>query len=138
MLNRITGIVFALAGLLLLFWMIPHHTETTDFGWLKPATLPNLLSMAMVILGVLHSIFPTGKAELDRPLTLRVMRMLTLCLTALFLMKYFGFIFVAPALALVVMIMIGERRPLWLVTGIILAPAFLWAIVVYVLKRSLP
>ncbi len=138
MLNRISGIVFAFAGLLLIFWIIPHHTETTDFGWLKPATLPNILSIVMVILGLVHFCFPTGKADLDGPLTLHVILMLILCLTALFLMKYIGFIYVAPVLALVVMGLIGERRPIWLVTGVILAPVSLWAVVVFVLKRSLP
>jgi putative tricarboxylic transport membrane protein len=133
-----SGLVIALAGMLLLFWIIPNHTETVDFGWLRPATLPSIMSIIMVITGLLHFIIPTGKAELDGALTLRFTLIFVLCLGALFLMRHIGFIYVAPALALIVMLMIGERRPLWLFTGIILAPVSLWAVVVFVLKRSLP
>lgn len=138
MLNRMSGLFFALVGVLLLAWLTPNHTEITDFGWLKPATLPNILSVIMIIGGLLQTFLPTGKAELDGALTLRAAIFLALCLAALLLMKYLGFLIVAPTLAFVVMMIIGERRPLWMFIGILLVPTSLWAIVVHVLERSLP
>ncbi len=136
--NRMSGLFFALVGVLLLAWLTPHYTETTDFGWLKPATLPNILSVIMIIGGLIQTFLPTGRTELDGALTLRTAGLLALCLIALLLMKYLGFIIVAPTLAFVVMMIIGERRPLWMFIGILLVPTSLWAIVVLVLERSLP
>lgn len=138
MLNRLSGLVIATVGVLLLALIIPNYTETTDFGWLRPSTLPNVMASVMVILGILHFVLPTGKAELDGALTLRVVMLFVLCLVALLLMKHFGFILVSPILALIVMGVIGERRPLWLLSGIIIIPLSLWAIIVLVLERSLP
>jgi len=138
MLNRMSGLFFALSGALLILWLTPNYTETSDFGWLKPATLPNILSVIMILAGLLQTFAPTGKAELDWPLTLRFSLIFALCLLALLLMKYFSFILVAPTLALVITLLIGERRPLWMFVGIILMPTTLWALVVFVLERSLP
>lgn len=138
MLNRLSGLFIALFGVLLLIWVIPNHTETADYGWLRPATLPNIMSICMIILGLFHFVFPTGKAELDGALTLRFLLIFLLCLVALLLIKYIGFVFVAPGLAMIVMFLIGERRPKWLLTGIIIIPVSLWAIVVFVLERPLP
>jgi putative tricarboxylic transport membrane protein len=53
-------------------------------------------------------------------------------------MSRFGFVYVAPGLALVVMLFIGERRPVWLLSGIIAAPALIWLIVEQLLERPLP
>jgi putative tricarboxylic transport membrane protein len=136
--NRLSGLFFTLTGILLLIWFIPHHTETADFGWLKPATLPKILATLMVLTGLLQTVYPTGKTELNGPLILRFTLIFALCLSALLLMKYIGFIFVAPILACVVMFLIGERRPLWLFIGILLSPVSLWAVVTLLLERPLP
>jgi len=50
----------------------------------------------------------------------------------------FGFVYVGPALALAIMLMIGERRPIWLVAGFVAMPALIWFLVVQVLGRALP
>jgi putative tricarboxylic transport membrane protein len=138
MLNRISGLLIAIAGAILYFWIIPDQTESSNFGWLKPSTLPDILSIIMVFLGLLHFCFPTGKAEMDGKILLRLIFIFVLCVASVFLMNFVGFIYIAPILVLIIMILIGERRPLWLFSSIILVPASLWIIVVFVLERSLP
>ena len=138
MLNRISGLMIALAGAILFLWIIPNQVETMSFGWLKPSTFPNILSIIMIALGLLHFCFPAGTAVLERRLLLRLLFIFALCLVAVFLMNFVGFIFVAPVLVLIIMILIGERRPLWLLISVVLVPVSLWVIIAQVLEKSLP
>ena len=52
-------------------------------------------------------------------------------------MASFGFVLVAPVLAFAIMVLIGERRPGWLVTGALVMPAMIWVFVVQILGRPL-
>ncbi len=70
-LNRISGLVVAVFGVILLFWIIPLHTETVDYGWLRPATLPIITAVIVLISSIVHFVFPSGRAEFDVPLALR-------------------------------------------------------------------
>lgn len=133
-----SGLVVAVAGAILFFWVIPNHTEPADSVWLKPATLPNITSIIIIIAGAIHFIFPTGKAEFGVAFSLRVGLFFVISSMGLYLMSLIGFILAAPLLVLVIMIIIGERRPLWLVAGIILLPASIWFCVDFLLNRPLP
>ena len=137
-LNRISGIVVALFGIILLFWLIPRHTEAVDFGWLKPATLPNVTAVVVILASLVHVIFPTGKAELDVRLAIRAGLFLVISLAGLYLMHHVGFLIAAPLLVMILMLLIGERRPLWLSAGIVLVPLGIWISIELVLKRPLP
>jgi putative tricarboxylic transport membrane protein len=137
-LNRISGLVFAVFGVILLFWIIPRHTETVDYAWLRPATLPIITAVIVIIASIVHLIFPTGKAEFDVPLALRAGLFFVISLMGLFLMHFAGFLIGAPLLVMVLMLMIGERRPLWLIAGIVLIPLAMWSSIELLLNRPLP
>ena len=137
-LNRLSGLVVTLAGIILLFWIIPNHTETVAFGWLKPNTLPNIVTIVIIILGLFHFILPSGKAEFDIKLALRIGLFFMITMASLYFMSVVGFLIAAPIMVMIVMILIGERRPLWLVSGIVLGPAAIWAAVDLLLNRPLP
>ena len=137
-LNRLSGLVVTLAGIILLFWIIPNHTETVAFGWLKPNTLPNIITIVIIILGLFHFILPSGKAEFDIKLALRIGLFFMITMASLYFMSVVGFLIAAPIMVMIVMILIGERRPLWLVSGIVLGPAAIWATVDLLLNRPLP
>lgn len=137
-LNRISGAVVAVLGLILLFWIIPRHTEPVDYGWLRPTTLPNATAMVVLIASVIHVLFPTGKAEFDARLALRAGLFFVISTAGLYLMRHAGFLIAAPVLVLVLMLVIGERRPLWLFAGIVLVPLGIWSSIELLLKRSLP
>jgi len=59
-------------------------------------------------------------------------------LAGLFLMYHLGFLIAAPLLIMFLMLLIGERRPLWLFAGIVLIPLAMWSSVELLLKRPLP
>ena len=63
---------------------------------------------------------------------------LTVMALGLFAMSHFGFVIVAPFLALAIMLLFGERRPFWLALGCVGMPAIIWLLVVQILERSLP
>ncbi|MGD9286697.1 MAG: tripartite tricarboxylate transporter TctB family protein [Desulfobacterales bacterium] len=137
-LNRISGLVFAVLGLILLFWIIPQHTETVDFAWLRPATLPVITIVIVIISSIVHLIFPSGKAEFDLALALRASLFFVISLIGLGLMYFVGFLIAAPLLVMVLMLLIGERRPLWLIAGIVMIPLAMWSSIVLLLNRPLP
>ena len=136
--NRISGIVVTILGLILLFWIIPRHTETVDFAWLRPATLPIVTTIIIIISSIVHLIFPTGKTDFDLRLALRAGLFFVISVIGLVLMKHIGFIFAAPLLVMVLMLLVGERRPLWLISGIVLIPLAMWSSIVLLLNRPLP
>lgn len=137
-LNRLSGVVVAVFGIILLFWIIPRHTETVDYGWLRPATLPTITSVVVIISSIVHFVFPTGKAEFDVPLALRAGLFFAISLIGLYVMHLAGFLVAAPLLVLVLMLLVGERRPLWLFAGIVLIPLAMWSSIELLLGRPLP
>jgi putative tricarboxylic transport membrane protein len=137
-LNRLSGLFVAMFGLVVYFWVIPGHTEVDESGWLKPATLPNICMIIIIMAGIVHFVFPKGKAEFDLIFSRRVGLFFVLGILGLILMHLIGFILAAPVIVLVIMILVGERRPLWLVSGIILLPATLWFCIDFLLNRPLP
>jgi putative tricarboxylic transport membrane protein len=48
------------------------------------------------------------------------------------------FLIAAPLLVMVLMLLIGERRPLWLATGIVLVPLGIWSCIELLLNQPLP
>lgn len=136
--NRLSGLVTFIIGFILLLWIIPSQTEIADSGWLKPATLPKITSIFIIIAGLIHFIFPTGKAEFDVKVSLRVCLFFVISAIGLYLMGLIGFVIAAPILILVIMLMIKERRLFWLTAGIILLPATIWFCVDFLLNKPLP
>ncbi|MEJ2097719.1 MAG: tripartite tricarboxylate transporter TctB family protein [Deltaproteobacteria bacterium] len=137
-LNRLSGIVVAVLGALLLFWIIPRHTETVTYGWLRPTTLPNITAVTIIVSAIIHALFPAGKVEFDVRLALRAGMFFGISLLGIWLMHRVGFLISAPLLVTVIMLLIGERRPVWLVSGIVLVPVGIWCIIELLLKRPLP
>ena len=137
-LNRMSGIVVAVFGAILLLWIIPNHTETVDYGWLRPATLPIITAVIVLVSSIVHFIFPTGKAEFDVRPALRAALFFVISLLGLFLMHLVGFRIAAPLLVMVIMLLVGELRPIWLIAGIVLIPLAMWTSIELLLNRPLP
>lgn len=136
--NRLSGVFVAVFGLLLLFWIIPRHTESIHFGWLRPTTLPNITAIVMVITGLIHVLFPEGTAQFDVQPAMRAGIFFAISLAGLFIMHHLGFLITAPLLVVVLMLMVGERRPIWLFAGAVMLPLGIWSSVELLLKRPLP
>lgn len=136
--NRLSGLVVFLLGLAIFFILIPIETETVDYGWLRPATLPSIAAVVISFGGLFHLALPNGKVDLKLRTTLKALFFLSAAIASLWGMSRFGFIVTAPLMMLGIMLAIGERRLLWLFVGSALLPAFIWFCIEFLLKRPLP
>jgi putative tricarboxylic transport membrane protein len=136
--DRMSGAFFCLFGLAMYFIVIPVYVETAEGGSLSPKTLPNIISIIIAISGGFLVIKPTAQQMRD-PRKMAITGLYAALLAAgIYAMSWFGFEYVAPVLALAIMWMIGERRPLWLVSGVVIMPAAIWFAVTQLLGRGLP
>lgn len=137
-LNRISGLGAVFLGVLLMAWIIPGHTEAVEYGWLGPATLPDIAAAIIILAGGIHFIFPRGKAKLEFTSAWRAGLFLGLGIFSIWLMDKIGFLATAPFFMLVLMLAVGERRWKWLIIGSLGLPAVIWFCVDFLLKRPLP
>lgn len=136
--DRASGLFFVLFGLVLYLIIIPKFVEQVDGGWLHPDTIPSALAIVLTLCGALLMLRPTRHRPQPASEFVKAGIYFGLLLLGLFAMGRFGFVYVAPVIALVVMGLIGERRPGWLIGGVVILPAAIWVLVVQVLDRALP
>lgn len=135
--NRISGILVSLLGVVVLLFVIPNQTEIVDYGWLKPATLPSIAAIIIIVSGALHAVFPKGGVAFEPALALRALLIFSIGALGVWLMTV-SYLIAAPLLMLVLMWVIGERRWGWLFIGVVLLPVFIWFCIDYLLQRPLP
>lgn len=136
--DRVTGLAVLLLGLLLYFVVIPTYVASVSSGWVLPATIPNAVAVVLIVCGGLLMLKPTShRSQGKRELAFAGLYY-ALFAAGLVLMSYTGFVYAAPLLALAIMLLTGERRPVWLGLGTIVMPAMIWFLVAHVLQRALP
>ncbi len=136
--DRLTGFFFLVFGVLLIWIVIPWQIEPVDYGWLRPRTLPYGLAVILALCGLWLILRPdTSGAAATTPWARAALFGGILCV-GLFLISGFGFEWVAPWMALAIMWCSGERRPFWLLTGVVVVPLVIWLLVVGLLGRPLP
>ena len=136
--DRVSGAFFLLFGLAAYFLVIPAYVEQAEGGNIAPDTLPNAVAIVIAACGFLLVVRPTPQRLPDwRYFAVTGAYVLVLAV-AIYAMSWVGFIYVAPCLALAVMVMLGERRPLWLAFGAAGMPALIWVFVTIILDRALP
>jgi len=138
MTDRLSGAFFLVFGLAMFFFVIPEYVEDPQGGNLSPKTMPNIVAWVLAICGGLLVLRPTNHAAPDARFFLKTTAYVAILGCAIYAMSLVGFLYVAPVLALVLMLMIGERRPLWLGVGVVLMPAAIWFLVTQLLERALP
>lgn len=135
--DRIVGLTIATLGLLLLFVIFPITIEDIEGGSIQPNTLPNALAGLLVVCGLILALKPGQPSKREPQELVMVVLYLAVIAAGLFVMSRFGFVLVAPLLALAIMLLFGERRLLWLAFGSLGVPAVIWFLVVQVLGRAL-
>lgn len=138
MANRLLGLFFTVFGLALLLVVIPWQTEVIDYGWMRPQTLPNAMAVVIAVSGLMLALRPRGEVTFEWRRAARAGLYLGVVAAGVYGISLFGFEFVSPVLALGVMLLIGERRPLWLVLGVAAVPLAIWVAVPVLLDRPLP
>lgn len=138
MLNRLSGLAVAAFGLGIWLYLVPHHTESVDYGWMRPQTLPMICAVALIVLGAIQTLRPTGAVTFVPGRAARAAVVFAVAVAAVWAMGRFGFVVVGPLFAAALMLGVGERRPVWLVAGVAVVPAGIWFIVAETLNRTLP
>lgn len=136
--DRVSGAFFLLLGLAMYFYVIPNYVEHVDEGNIAPATLPNIISLVLAFCGAVLSLRPTDFQVRSPTLMAKTGLYIAVLVLGIYTMSLFGFEYVAPVLAFAIMWLIGERRPLWLVLGVIAMPTIIWFLVTQLLGRALP
>lgn len=137
-LDRISGALVAVFGLALLVFIVPGQVEEVSYGWVRPETVPNAVAVALVLLGLWKVFTPGAGNDFSPRRALRAFFYLGYAALAVWAMGRFGFAAVAPVMMLALMLLIGERRPLWLAIGTIAVPGLIWGAVAVLLDRTLP
>lgn len=135
--DRISGICLLILGIGLFFFIIPNQVEVIDYGVIVPNSLPNILSYVIIIMSVILIIKPSIKTFVDLILLAKVVFFVALVAIAAYFMQLFSFLIISPIFALSIMLLVGERRMLWLVLGTAILPPAIWAIVTLTLGRQL-
>ena len=136
--DRLSGAFFLLFGLAMYFLIIPTYVEFTDEGNIAPGTMPNWISIIITLCGAALIVKPTGHENQNIRSFLITGAYVAVLGAGIFAMSLFGFVYIGPVLALTIMLLIGERRPLWLVAGFVVMPAIIWFFVIHILGRVLP
>lgn len=137
-LNRLSGLFFFAFGLTLLIWLIPEHTETVDYGWMRPDTLPKACAWGLLGLGLIQTALPSGTIGPDGGEALWVAVLAALSALAVWAMGKVGFLIVAPVFAVLLVALIREKRWPWIAAAVAGAPALTWLVVSVLLNRPLP
>lgn len=137
-LNRLSGVCMLVFALAMIFAVIPAQTETVDYGRMAPATFPTVIAGILALFAAIHVAAPTGTAEVAAGDAARAALILALGGGALWLMGRWGYLLVAPALCALLMVILRERRPLWLAISVVGVPGVIWLIVDKLLGRALP
>lgn len=135
--NRVSAVFFFLFSLAMLFYLIPSQIESVDYGWMKPATLPTIISATLGIVALGQFFFPNGMTNIDLNKVIKTFFLFSIGVFATYMMSQLGFLYIAPILSLSLMLLIGERRVIWLFGGGILVPVGIWFIVIVLLDRAL-
>ena len=135
--DRASGLFFVFLGALLYFWIIPAQVESSEGSWLNPSSIPNITTLIISVCGVLLVIKPSGHRAQEADKYLIVGVYVCVLAVGLFAIEQVGFLYSAPGIALVVMVLMGERRPLWLFIGVAVIPIGIWYLVDQVLERSI-
>lgn len=137
--DRLSGAVVVLLALLLWLVIIPDQVDSASYGWMQPRTLPMIATAAMGLFGAALIVFAAPRpVESHRMPALRLGAVFAVVAIGVLGLGQFGFVIVAPLLAVALGVICGERRWPWLATAALVVPAVIWVIVSVLLSRPLP
>ena len=136
--DRLCGLFVVLFALMLFFHLIPTQVEAVSYGAIRPKTVPQILAATLALAGTALMLRPADGSDLRAVPWGRSALNVAILSAGLWLTARFGFVLVAPPLALVLMLLMGERRPLWLALGVAAMPLLIWFAVSVLLGRPLP
>jgi putative tricarboxylic transport membrane protein len=136
-LERAITAAIIFAGFTLFFLVMPGQVEEVDYGRIIPSTVPSIAIWIIIAVAAVQIVQSRHSIHLDIAVCLKAAAFLCFLVFAAYAMERFGFEFVAPVLALVVIFVIGERRWHWLLLGGVVIPVGVWVNVERLLDRVL-
>ena len=136
-LERIVTGAILVFSMTFLFLVMPQQVETVSYGRIIPATLPTILLWIIAIAAAVQLMTLKDDVGLNGRVVFRAALVLTLMAGSAWLMDLFAFEYIAPILALLLMLFIGEKRWYWLLLGGVAIPLGIWLLVEQVLNRAL-
>tara|TARA_R110000868_G_scaffold411456_1_gene704234 strand:- start:8553 stop:9002 length:450 start_codon:yes stop_codon:yes gene_type:complete len=143
----IGGIAFALAGILLIFVVIPLDTEDGMYFGLPPTFFPTLLSVGLTVIALALAAkawlrLRAGRALQPMPIQLWNLAMFaiaaTLVIAGVIVIDFFGIIAGGPLLIAALMLFLRERNPVRILLTSTLPVAAVYLLAIYVLHTPLP
>ena len=137
--DRIGGGIVVLFGGFLLLYAIPANVRMIDGVMPYPAMFPQIAAWMFIGLGLIQMLFV--KTEADFPSGIQFLAFLGvifLTLIAVLFVEQLGYLPVMTALMIAVVLLVQERRPLWIAVMIVGFPIGIWLLFEQVLQRQLP
>lgn len=137
--DRILGGAAVLFGGFLLLYAIPENVRMVEGAMPYPAMFPQIASWLFIGLGIVQFFFV--KSEVEFPSFKRFASFFVaigLTLIALLFVEQFGYLPVMIALLGSIIFLVRERRPLWMVVGVLGLPVGVWVLFEFILHRPLP
>ena len=138
-LDRVSGALVALGGLWLLTYGIDAHVKVTGFESPSPQLFPRIGAWVLLVFGVAQVALTRTETELPTGRVLGRYALVSVMLIGMvWIMEHFGFVIGAMAMLSALMLIVYERRPLWLVVTVVAVPLSIWLIFEVLLERPLP
>lgn len=141
------GVALALAGIVLIFIVIPLDTEEGTYFGLPPTFFPTLLSIGLTLIAAALATkawlrIRSGGALQEAPIRLRNLLMFgiaaVLVVSGAVIIDLFGMIAGGPLLIAAFMLFLGERNVIRVLATSTLPVAAVYLLATYVLRAPLP
>lgn len=137
--ERIAGGLAVLFGVFLLLVLTPWQVKSYGGGMSDPTLFPDIAATLLVLLGALQiAVPPPAEAPADRRELGRAAAVVALTGASLAVMHGLGYLPAGFLLMAGLLLLMRERRVLWLVAATLGLPLAIWALFVVVLERPLP
>lgn len=135
--SRISAAVIATVCALFLVFVLPGQVDPFGFGLIRSIHLPFAALVLMTISAVVMFFESDLELKIESEFMIKMIAVTGFSIIALGSLLFVNFEFSMPFFALVVMLLVGERRWYWLLSGFAV-PVLVWVLVEIVLGRPLP
>jgi len=141
-----TGAILCVLGLFTLFYLIPNQTEYSEDFTLQPSLYPTVAVCIITAMGALlfftrlfgGAQYASDKAGFRLGNLLHILFMAVVLALALYLFDQIGFIYTGIVLIAVLMLYIGEYKPVRLIGAAVGTPLVLYGVFEKLLEMPLP
>ncbi|UTW11403.1 tripartite tricarboxylate transporter TctB family protein [Marinobacterium rhizophilum] len=141
-----SGAALCLFGLLCITYLIPAYTESSEDFTLQPSLYPSFAAWVITLMGGLLFVsrLLKGKrgADASAGFALKnlwhLVAVVAVLAAAVYAFERAGFVLTGIVLVLILMLYVGERRPLRLIATSVGAPLFIYGVFNLILEMPLP